>query len=118
MFAVTASFLLLYFDGPDLALFHLHSTACVAGIFMHGKIPTLKISLIQIFRAHLWQKIHESLVSVAGCAMQARRAQQAAETGVAHSARLDRLSDCVPCLLTGSCTPQPCISATHPLSHL
>ena len=33
-----------------------------AGIFMHGKIPTLKISLIQIFRAHLWQKIHESIV--------------------------------------------------------
>lgn len=30
---------------------------------MHGKIPTLKISLIQIFRAHLWQKVHESLVS-------------------------------------------------------
>jgi len=29
---------------------------------MHGKIPTLKISLIQIFRAHLWQKIHESFV--------------------------------------------------------
>lgn len=29
---------------------------------MHGKIPTLKISLIQIFRAHLWQKIHESVV--------------------------------------------------------
>src|SRR5271156_2416834 len=29
---------------------------------MHGKIPTLKISLIQIFRAHLWQKIHESIV--------------------------------------------------------
>ena len=32
----------------------------LTGIFMHGKIPTLKISLIQIFRAHLWQKIHES----------------------------------------------------------
>jgi len=32
------------------------------GIFMHGKIPTLKISLIQIFRVHLWQKIHESVV--------------------------------------------------------
>ncbi|QPG77068.1 hypothetical protein FOA43_004466 [Brettanomyces nanus] len=31
-------------------------------VFLHGKIPTLKISLIQIFRAHLWQKIHESLV--------------------------------------------------------
>jgi hypothetical protein len=30
----------------------------LTGIFMHGKIPTLKISLIQIFRAHLWQKIH------------------------------------------------------------
>lgn len=28
----------------------------------HGKIPTLKISLIQIMRAHLWQKIHESVV--------------------------------------------------------
>ncbi|CAN3368761.1 pre-mRNA-splicing factor 8 [Diutina catenulata] len=35
----------------------------LTGIFLHGKIPTLKISLIQIFRAHLWQKIHESVVS-------------------------------------------------------
>ena len=34
----------------------------LTGIFMHGKIPTLKISLIQIFRAHLWQKLHESIV--------------------------------------------------------
>ena len=34
----------------------------LTGIFMHGKIPTLKISLIQVFRAHLWQKIHESVV--------------------------------------------------------
>ncbi|KAG9510461.1 Pre-mRNA-processing-splicing factor 8, partial [Fragariocoptes setiger] len=34
----------------------------LTGIFMHGKIPTLKISLIQIFRAHLWQKIHEGIV--------------------------------------------------------
>jgi pre-mRNA-processing factor 8 len=34
----------------------------LTGIFMHGKLPTLKISLIQIFRAHLWQKIHESTV--------------------------------------------------------
>jgi len=34
----------------------------LTGIFMHGKIPTLKISLVQIFRAHLWQKIHESVV--------------------------------------------------------
>jgi pre-mRNA-processing factor 8 len=33
----------------------------LTGIFLHGKIPTLKISLIQIFRAHLWQKIHESI---------------------------------------------------------
>jgi pre-mRNA-processing factor 8 len=33
----------------------------LTGIFMHGKIPTLKISLIQIFRAHLWQKVHESV---------------------------------------------------------
>lgn len=33
----------------------------LTGVFMHGKIPTLKISLIQIFRAHLWQKIHESV---------------------------------------------------------
>eukprot|EP00981_Chlorochromonas_danica_P006074 scaffold1268_cov174-Ochromonas_danica.AAC.8 len=34
----------------------------LTGIFMHGKIPTLKISYIQLFRAHLWQKIHESIV--------------------------------------------------------
>ena len=34
----------------------------LTGIFLHGKIPTLKISLIQIFRAHLWQKIHETVV--------------------------------------------------------
>ncbi|XP_075591060.1 uncharacterized protein LOC142597946 [Dermatophagoides farinae] len=34
----------------------------LTGIFMHGKIPILKICLVQIFRAHLWQKIHESLV--------------------------------------------------------
>ncbi|CEP25031.1 PRP8 [Cyberlindnera jadinii] len=34
----------------------------LTGIFLHGKIPTLKISLIQIFRAHLWQKIHEHIV--------------------------------------------------------
>ncbi|KAK4686129.1 pre-mRNA-processing factor 8, partial [Tremellales sp. Uapishka_1] len=33
----------------------------LTGVFMHGKIPTLKISLIQLFRAHLWQKIHESV---------------------------------------------------------
>src|ERR1700722_17210973 len=36
----------------------------LTGIFMHGKIPTLKISLIQIFRAHLWQKVHEPVVIV------------------------------------------------------
>ena len=29
---------------------------------MHGKLPSLKISLIQLFRAHLWQKLHESVV--------------------------------------------------------
>jgi pre-mRNA-processing factor 8 len=34
----------------------------LTGIFMHGKLPTLKISLIQIFRAHLWQKIHEAVI--------------------------------------------------------
>lgn len=34
----------------------------LTGIFMHGKIPTLKVSLIQLFRAHMWQKTHESLV--------------------------------------------------------
>lgn len=33
----------------------------LTGIFMHGKLPTLKISYISIFRAHLWQKIHESV---------------------------------------------------------
>ncbi|XP_019086272.1 PREDICTED: pre-mRNA-processing-splicing factor 8A-like [Camelina sativa] len=34
----------------------------LTGIFMHEKIPTLKISLIQIFRAYMWQMIHESIV--------------------------------------------------------
>jgi pre-mRNA-processing factor 8 len=34
--------------------------------FRHGKIPTLKISLIQIFRAHLWQKSEFSAIHVDG----------------------------------------------------
>ncbi|KAH0793339.1 pre-mRNA-processing-splicing factor 8A [Histomonas meleagridis] len=34
----------------------------LTGIFMHGKIPTMKVSLIQLFRAHMWQKTHESIV--------------------------------------------------------
>ncbi|QRW11574.1 pre-mRNA-processing-splicing factor 8 [Ceratobasidium sp. AG-Ba] len=34
----------------------------LTSIVMHGKIPTLEISLIQIFRAHLWRKIHESVI--------------------------------------------------------
>ncbi len=34
-------------------------------IFRHGKIPTLKISLIQIFRAHLWQKSRYHIFCVA-----------------------------------------------------
>lgn len=34
----------------------------LTGVLMHGKLPMLKIALIQIFRAHLWQKIHESVV--------------------------------------------------------
>lgn len=33
----------------------------LTGIFMHGKTPTLKISLIQILWAHLWQKIQRAL---------------------------------------------------------
>jgi hypothetical protein len=32
------------------------STCADLCLHRHGKIPTLKISLIQIFRAHLWQK--------------------------------------------------------------
>ena len=34
----------------------------LTGIFMHGKIPSLKVSLIQLFRGHMWQKIHEQIV--------------------------------------------------------
>jgi pre-mRNA-processing factor 8 len=34
----------------------------LTGIFMHGKLPVLKTAYVQIFRAHLWQKIHESVV--------------------------------------------------------
>lgn len=33
------------------------------GILMHGKLPTLKVSFVQIFRGHLWRKIHESVVA-------------------------------------------------------
>ncbi|AFM98118.1 U5 snRNP spliceosome subunit [Encephalitozoon hellem ATCC 50504] len=32
------------------------------GILMHGKLPTLKVSFIQIFRNHLWKRIYESIV--------------------------------------------------------
>ncbi|EPQ26542.1 uncharacterized protein PFL1_05864 [Pseudozyma flocculosa PF-1] len=34
----------------------------LCGVLMSGKMPSLKISYIQLFRAHLWQKIHESVV--------------------------------------------------------
>ena len=34
----------------------------LTGVMLNGKMPTLKICLIQLFRGHLWQKIHESLV--------------------------------------------------------
>ena len=54
----------------------------LTGIFMHGKIPTLKISLIQIFRAHLWQKIHESARS--------RRVEVDLELDVVAATRLHR----------------------------
>ena len=40
----------------------LRTTCTVFAHDGHPQIPTLKISLIQIFRAHLWQKIHESIV--------------------------------------------------------
>jgi len=34
----------------------------LTGIFMYGKIFTLKISFIEIFRSYLWQKIHENII--------------------------------------------------------
>jgi pre-mRNA-processing factor 8 len=34
----------------------------LTGIMLNGKMLNLKICLIQLFRGHLWQKIHESLV--------------------------------------------------------
>ena len=34
----------------------------LTGVLMTGKLPNLKTSYIQLFRGHLWQKIHESLV--------------------------------------------------------
>lgn len=33
-------------------------------IFMHGKLPTLKISYIQVFRARFWQKVSSGRPSV------------------------------------------------------
>lgn len=32
------------------------------GIQMHGKLPTLKMSYLNIFRNNLWKKIHESII--------------------------------------------------------
>jgi pre-mRNA-processing factor 8 len=49
-------------DGMELTRKGFQVQLDLTGVFMHGKIPTLKISLIQLFRAHLWQKIHESVV--------------------------------------------------------
>nr|UXY86768.1 splicing factor Prp8 [Cryptomonas paramecium] len=34
----------------------------LTNIFMYGKIFTLKISFIEIFRSYLWQKIHENII--------------------------------------------------------
>ena len=34
----------------------------LTGVRMWGKLPTLKISFVNLFNGHLWQKIHESLV--------------------------------------------------------
>jgi pre-mRNA-processing factor 8 len=31
-------------------------------IFLHGKIPALKVSLIQLFRPHILQKIHKNAI--------------------------------------------------------
>lgn len=35
----------------------------LTGVMMRGKIPTLKIGYVQLFRGHLWQAIHESVVT-------------------------------------------------------
>ncbi|KAG9389487.1 PROCN (NUC071) domain [Carpediemonas membranifera] len=34
----------------------------LTGIVMHGKIPTLKTSLVQTFSGNIWKKIHDSIV--------------------------------------------------------
>ncbi|KAL0266060.1 UNVERIFIED_CONTAM: hypothetical protein PYX00_011777 [Menopon gallinae] len=34
----------------------------LTGVFMHGKLSTVRISYVHIFRNHLWQNIHKSLV--------------------------------------------------------
>ncbi|SPO35463.1 uncharacterized protein PSFLO_00934 [Pseudozyma flocculosa] len=34
----------------------------LCGVLMSGKMPSLKISYIQLFRAHLWQRSHKSVV--------------------------------------------------------
>ena len=34
----------------------------LTGVFMYGKLSTVKVSYVQIFRNHLWQGIHRSLV--------------------------------------------------------
>ena len=34
----------------------------MTGVFLHAKLPLLKMSLAQVFQNHLWPKIHEGLV--------------------------------------------------------
>ena len=72
----------------------------LTGIFMHGKIPTLKISLIQIFRAHLWQKIHESVVMDL-CQVHTHNSKQQAAHGHHHHTSSHTLSPSPSSLLPG-----------------
>ncbi len=52
--SVSRSSSILLVSSCEYDLFHRLRRSLYS--YRHGKIPTLKISLIQIFRAHLWQK--------------------------------------------------------------
>jgi len=63
----------------------------LTGIFMYGKLSTLKISLLQVFRGHLWQRIHESLVLDLCKALDTELGARSREARVAVSVQKERI---------------------------
>jgi pre-mRNA-processing factor 8 len=63
----------------------------LTGIFMYGKLSTLKISLLQVFRGHLWQRIHESIVLDLCTALDAGLTERARTTNTPAVVQRERI---------------------------